>query len=89
MILNDSIFVILLTFIQLLKVVFINVIAIWMMSTKLATPGLPTITAFGKKGYGVIISAHYIINKFLSKFLTQIKLWIYSFDQSLVTLAFL
>ena len=80
---------ILLTFIELLKVAFISVIAIWMMSTKLATPGLLKITAFRKKGYDVIISVHYVINKFLSKFLTQIKLWVYSFDQSLVTLAFL
>ena len=53
-------------FFESLKVVLINVVAILMMSAKLATLGLPKINVFGKKGYGVIISVIGVTNKILS-----------------------
>ena len=53
-----------------------------MMSAKMATVGLLKIKVFWNKGYDV---------KFFSKFyhVTQIILYMWSCDQSLVTLAFL
>ena len=46
---------------------FLNkLVAILMMSAKLATLGLPKINVFGKKGYGVIISVIGVTNKILS-----------------------
>ena len=42
-------------------------ITILLISAKMATPGLLTITVFWKKGYDVIISVHEVTNKFLSR----------------------
>ena len=44
--------------IKFFKVVLINVIRIWMMWAKLATPGLLTIKVFWDKSYDVMISVH-------------------------------
>ena len=49
-----------------LKVVLINMVAILMMSTKLATLGLLEIKVFWNKGYDVIISINDVANKILS-----------------------
>ena len=58
----------LLTFIEFLRVILINVvIGILMVPTKLATPGLLEITAFLNKGYDVTISVHNVINEILSR----------------------
>ena len=42
------------TYIGRLKVIFINIIAIFIMSEELATPDLIKINLFGSKGYDVI-----------------------------------
>ena len=42
-------------------------VTILMMSAKMATPSLPKIRVFCKKGYEVIISVHDVTNKFLSR----------------------
>ena len=49
---------ILLIFTEILKTAFINMIAILMMTAKLATPGLLKITVFWKKRYGITNSVH-------------------------------
>ena len=59
-------FLILLTFTESLKVFLIDMIAILMMSAKLATPDLLEITVFLNKFYDVIISASHVPNKILS-----------------------
>ena len=51
---------------EFLKVVSINMIAILMMSAKLASLGLLKIKVFWKKAYDVIFSVHDVINKILS-----------------------
>ena len=60
-------FLIILDFLESLKICLINLVKVLMMSAKMVTPGLLNITIFWNKGYDVIIS----------------------FDQSLVTVAFL
>ena len=57
---------ILLTFIELLKVVLIDMIVILMMSVNLAIPGLLNAKEFWNKGYGLTISVHDATNKILS-----------------------
>ena len=47
-------------------------VAILIMSAKLATPDLLKIKAFWTKGYEVIISVHYVTSKTLSRELTDI-----------------
>ena len=42
-------------------------VIILMMSTKMATPGLPEIRIFRNKSYDVIISVHDVTYKFLSR----------------------
>ena len=42
-------------------------VTILMMSTKLATPGLPKITIFRNKGYDVITLDYDVTNTFLSR----------------------
>ena len=59
-------FLIFLTLFDPLKVVLINMVAILMMSAKLATLGLFKIKLFRNKGYDVITSVHDVINKILS-----------------------
>ena len=57
----------LLTLFESLKVVLINMVAILIMSAKLATLGLLKIKLLWNKGYDVIISVHYVISKILSR----------------------
>ena len=53
-------------FFESLKVVLINIVAISMMSAKLAALGLLKMKLFSNKDYDVIISVHYVTNKILS-----------------------
>ena len=60
-------FLILLTLFESLKVVLINMVAIFMMSAKLATLGLFKIKLYRNKGYDIAISVHDdVTNKILS-----------------------
>ena len=61
----DKFFLILLTFITL--VALIDVIAIWIMSAELATPGLLKIKVFSKNSCVVITFVYDITNKILSR----------------------
>ena len=63
----DAKFLILLTFLESLKIVLIKKGIILIMSGKMATPGLVKITAFWNKGYDVIMSVHDVTNKNLSR----------------------
>ena len=51
----DTKFLILLTFLESLKIVLTKKVIILMMLAKMAIPGVPKITVFRNKGYGVII----------------------------------
>ena len=62
-------------------------VKILMMLAKMATPGLLKIKVFRNKDYYVIISVHDVTKKF--SYMTQIILWMWPCDQSLVILAFL
>ena len=71
-------FLILLTVFESLTVVLIKVVAILMMPTKLATLGLLEIKVFWNKVYDVIISAHDVINKILSResnYIGDVVMW--------------
>ena len=57
-----------------------------MMSAKMATPGLLKIKVFWDKDYHFIYSVYDVTKKFCH--MTQVILWVWSCDQSLVTLAF-
>ena len=49
-----------------------------MMSAKMATPGLPKIMVFWKKGYDVIISVNDVTNKILwhdSNYVVDLFMW--------------
>ena len=53
-------------------------VAILMMSAKLATPGLLKIKVFENKGHDVIISVHDAINKILlrdSNYIVDLVIW--------------
>ena len=63
----DTKFLILLTFLESLRIGLIKKVIILMMSAKIATPGLLKITVFPNKGYDVIISVHHVTNKILSR----------------------
>ena len=65
----------------------LNSVTILMLSAKLATPGLLKINIFQNKGYDVLFLEHDLINKILTSDSNYIEMW--SFDQSLVTAAFL
>ena len=69
---------ILLTFLESLKIVLINMVTILMMSAKMATPGLLKIKVFWNKGYDVIISVHDVTNKILSRdsnYIVDVIMW--------------
>ena len=70
-------FLILLYFLESLRIVLINIVAIWimssnlatviwMMSSKFATLGVLKNKTFWNKGHDVIFSVHYVANKILS-----------------------
>ena len=63
----DKYFLTLLTFLESLRFVLINMVKILMMSTKVTTQGLLKIKIFWKKAFEVIISAHDVINTILSR----------------------
>ena len=62
-------------------------VAILMMSVKLATLGLLRRKVLWNKGYDVIVCVHDVTNKIYH--VTQITMKMWSCEQSLVTLAFL
>ena len=71
-------FLILLTFFESLKIVLINIVTILMMSAKAAALGLLEIKVFWNKGYDVIISAHNVSNKVLSRdsnYIVEVQEW--------------
>ena len=74
----DRQFLILLTFLETLRIVLINMVTILMMSAKMATPGLLKIKVFWNKGYDVIISVHDVTNKILSRdsnYIIDVVMW--------------
>ena len=77
----------LLALFESLKVVLIKMASMLMISAKMAALDLLKIKVFSNKGYDVIVSEHDVTKKGLSR--VQITLWIWSCDQSLVTLRFL
>ena len=61
-----------------LKIVLIKMVIILMMSAKITTPGFLKITAFWNNVYDVIISAHEIRNKILSRdsnYIVDVAMW--------------
>ena len=71
-------FLILLTFFESLKIVLINIVTILMMSAKAAALGLLEIKVFWNKKYDVIISAHNVSNKVLSRdsnYIVEVQEW--------------
>ena len=64
----DTYFLTLLTFLESLRIVLINMVKILMMSAKMANPGLLKTKIFWKKTYDVIISAHDVTNTILSHY---------------------
>ena len=60
-------FLILLAFLESLKICLTNLVITLMVSTKIDTPGLLKITVFGNKGYNAIISTDDVTNKILSR----------------------
>ena len=74
----DTWFLILLIFIESLKIVLINIVTILMMSAKMATPGLRKIKVFWKKVYDVIIFVNDVTNKILSRdsnYIVDVVMW--------------
>ena len=63
----DTSFVVLLTYFESLKISLMNMVAILMMSAKIATLGLLKITIFWNEGYDVIIYVHDVTNQILSR----------------------
>ena len=63
----DAQFLILLTFLESLIIVLINMVTILMMSAKITTPGLLKIRVFSNNGCDVIISFHDVTSKILSR----------------------
>ena len=61
-------FLILLTFLESLKIVLIKIVTILMMLAKMATPSFLKITVFSNKNYEVIISVHDVIKKTITWF---------------------
>ena len=74
----DRQFLILLTFLESVVIVLINMVTILMMSTKITTPGLLKIRVFWNNGYDVIISVHDVTNKILSRdsnYIVDVVMW--------------
>ena len=71
-------FLILLSFIESLKIVLINMVTVLRMSAEMATPGLPKIKVYWNKGYHVIISVYDVTNKILlrdSNHIVDVVMW--------------
>ena len=61
-------FLILLVFLEFLKICMINLVIILTMSARIATPGLPKMTVFLSKGHDVIIlsrDSNHIVDVFM------------------------
>ena len=72
-----------------MKVALIHMVAILMMSAKLAVLSLPKIKIFWNKGYGDKISVHDVTNKISSRELSYIVDVVMWCDESSSILAFL
>ena len=73
---------------EYLKIVLINIVAVLIMSAKLATLGLLKIKAFQNKCYDAIIFVHDIINKILScdsNYIVDVVMW-HKFGNSSVSM---
>ena len=71
-------FLILLSFIESLKIVLINMVTVLRMSAEMATPGLHKIKVYWNKGYHVIISVYDVTNKILlrdSNHIVDVVMW--------------
>ena len=68
----DSLFLILSTFLESLKIVLINMVTTLVISAKMAALGLLKIKVFCNKGYRVIIAVHDVTCKVLSRDSTYI-----------------
>ena len=69
---------ILLTFLESMKIILINMVTILMMSAKMATVGLLKVTVFWNKGYDVIISVHDVTIQVLSRdsnYIVDVVMW--------------
>ena len=69
---------ILLTFLESIKIVLIKKVAILVMPAKIANPGLVKIKIVWKKGYDVIIYVHDVTNKILScdsNYIVDVVMW--------------
>ena len=74
----DTKFLIILAFLEPLRIVLIKKVANLMMSAKMATPGLLKITVFWNKSYDVITLVHDVTNKFLSRdsnYIVYVVMW--------------
>ena len=74
----DTWFLILLTFLEFLKIVLINMVTILIMSAIMATPSLLRIKVFWNKGYGVIMPVHNAANQILwrdSYYIVDVVMW--------------
>ena len=74
----DTQFLTLLTSLESLKIVLINMVTILMMSAKMATPGFPKTNVFWNKGYDVIIYVYDATNKILSgdsNYIIDVVMW--------------
>ena len=75
----DTWFLILLTFLEFLKIVLKNMVKILMMSTKMAALALLKVKVFWNKGYDVIISVHDVTKKILShdsNYIVDVVMWL-------------
>ena len=71
-------FLILLAFLESLKICLINLFIILMMSAKMANPGLLEITVFWNKGYDLIIFVDDVTNKILPRdsiYILEMFMW--------------
>ena len=74
----DIWFLIILTFLDFLNIVLINMVTISMISAKRATPGPLKIKIFWNKGYNVIISVHGVTKKIVSlesNYIVDVVMW--------------
>ena len=74
----DTKFLILLTFLEFLKIVLIEKVTVLMMSAKMATQALPKIKIFWNKGYDVMIYVYDVTNQILScdlNFIIDLVMW--------------
>ena len=74
----DTKFLIILAFLESLRIVLIKKVTSLMMSAKMATPGLLKITVFWNKDYDVIIYIHDVTDTILSRdsnYIVNVVMW--------------